>query len=97
MLELGQLDLEEIATALSDQTDYDHRWLIDPESGQVAFWTSDTGIDGENPVELEDVIGRPAAHDVADPKTGEVLLECNEVLTPEKWESLKKIKHGTII
>lgn len=55
MLELGQLDLEEIATALSDQTDYDHRWLIDPKSGQVAFWTSDTGLDGENPVDLEDV------------------------------------------
>ncbi len=46
----------------------------------------------EIPVELEDVIGRPAAHDVADPKTGEVVLECNEVLTAEKWESLKKIK-----
>ena len=55
MLELSQLDLDEIATALSDQTDYDHRWLIDPKSGQVAFWTSDTGLDGENPVDLEDV------------------------------------------
>ena len=55
MLELSQLDLEEIAMALSDQTDYDHRWLIDPRSGQVAFWTSDTGLDGQNPVDLEDV------------------------------------------
>lgn len=55
MLELNQLDLDEIATALSDQTDYDHRWLIDPESGRVGFWTSDTGLDGENPVEAEDV------------------------------------------
>ena len=55
MLELSQLDLDEIATAPSDQTDYDHRWLIDPKSGQVAFWTSDTGLDGENPVDLEDV------------------------------------------
>jgi hypothetical protein len=42
-------------TAETDQTDYDHRWLIDPESGNVAFWTSDTGLDGENPVDLEDV------------------------------------------
>lgn len=55
MLELSQLDLDEIATALSDQTDDDHRWLIDPKSGRVAFWTSDTGLDGENPVEAEDV------------------------------------------
>ncbi len=55
MLELGQLDLSEIATALSDQSDYDHQWLIDPQSGQVTFWTSDTGIDGHNPVDLDDV------------------------------------------
>lgn len=55
MLELSQFDLEEIATALSDQTDYDHQWLIDPRSGKVAFWTSDTGIDGQNPVDLEDL------------------------------------------
>lgn len=55
MLEWSQLDLDEIATALSDQSDDDHRWLIDPRSGQVAFWTSDTGIDGENPVDLDDL------------------------------------------
>lgn len=54
MLDLRQLDVDEIATALSDQTDYDHRWLIDPRSGKVAFWTSDTGIDGE-PVDLDEV------------------------------------------
>lgn len=53
MLELSQLDLDEIATALSDQSAYDHRWLIDPRSGELAFWTSDTGIDGQNPVDLE--------------------------------------------
>ncbi len=55
MLELSQLDLDEIATAPSDQSDYDHQWLIDPRSGQVGFWTSDTGIDGQTPVDLEDV------------------------------------------
>ena len=40
---------------LADQTDYEHRWLIDPRTGQVAFWTSDTGIDGENPVEIDEL------------------------------------------
>ena len=55
MLDLGRLDVDEIATALSDQTDYKHRWLIDPRTGEVAFWTSDTGIDGENPVELDEL------------------------------------------
>lgn len=55
MLDLDAIDVEEIATALADQTDYDHRWLIDPRTGEVAFWTSDTGIDGENPVDLDEL------------------------------------------
>ena len=55
MLDLGKLDVAEIATALSDQIDYEHRWLIDPRTGEVVFWTSDTGIDGENPVILEEL------------------------------------------
>lgn len=55
MLDLSEIDLDEVATALADQTDYEHRWLIDPRTGQVAFWTSDTGIDGENPVELDEL------------------------------------------
>lgn len=55
MLDLDALDVEEIATALADQTDYEHRWLIDPRTGEIAFWTSDTGIDGENPVDFDDL------------------------------------------
>jgi len=55
MLDLSGIDVEEIATALADQTDYEHRWLVDPRTGQVAFWTSDTGIDGENPVEIDEL------------------------------------------
>jgi hypothetical protein len=55
VLDLGGVDVEEIATALADQTDYEHRWLIDPRTGQVAYWTSDTGIDGENPVEIDEL------------------------------------------
>ena len=55
VLDLGRLDLDEIATALADQTDYEHRWLIDPQTGEVAFWTLDTGIDGQNPVDLDEL------------------------------------------
>lgn len=55
MLELGQVDLEELATALADQTDYEHQWLIHPGTGEIAFWTSDTGIDGENPVDIDEL------------------------------------------
>lgn len=63
MLDLAGIDVEEIATALADQTDYEHRWLLDPRTGQVAFWTSDTGIDGENPVEIDLCRGRDYAED----------------------------------
>jgi hypothetical protein len=55
MLDPNRLDLEEIATALADQTDYEHRWLINPETGDVVFWTSDTGIDGQTPVDLDEL------------------------------------------
>ncbi len=55
MLDLSRIDVEEIAVALADQTDYEHRWLVDPQTGQVSFWTSDTGIDGENPVEIDEL------------------------------------------
>jgi len=55
MLELSGLDLEEIATALADQTDYEHRWLLDPQSGRVVFWTSDTGVDGQTPVDPDEL------------------------------------------
>ncbi len=54
-LDLSSLDLSEIAEALADQTDYEHRWLINPETGEVVFWTSDTGIDGQTPVDLEEL------------------------------------------
>jgi uncharacterized protein UPF0158 len=55
VLELSSLDLEEIANALSDQADYEHRWLINPRTGEIVFWTADTGIDGQTPVDLDDL------------------------------------------
>ena len=32
-----------------------HRRLIDPRSGDITFWTADTGIDGHNPIELDEL------------------------------------------
>jgi hypothetical protein len=55
MLDPDALDLDAIATALSDQTDDEHTWLIDPGTGEIDLWTSDTGIDGENPIDLDEV------------------------------------------
>jgi hypothetical protein len=46
MLDLSAVDLDEIAMALQDQTTYEYRWLLDPESGQLVVWTEDGGIDG---------------------------------------------------
>jgi hypothetical protein len=55
MLDLNSLDVEEIATALADQTDYERRYLINAETGEIVYWTSDTGIDGHTPVELDEL------------------------------------------
>ncbi len=44
MLDLSSVDLEEIANALADQAGYEHRWLIDPDTGEIAFWTANTGL-----------------------------------------------------
>jgi hypothetical protein len=45
VLDLSSIDLEEIANALADQTGYEHHWLINPDTGEIAFWTADSGID----------------------------------------------------
>jgi hypothetical protein len=55
MLDFSRFDLEEIASALADQTDYEHRWLINPQTGEVVFWTADGGVDGRTPVDLDDL------------------------------------------
>jgi Uncharacterised protein family (UPF0158) len=55
VLGLDKFDLGEIATALQDQTDYDRRYLVDPATGKIEFWTRDCGIDGQNPIELDEL------------------------------------------
>jgi hypothetical protein len=66
VFDLNSIDLEEIATALADQSAYEHRWLIDPKTGAVVFWASDTGIDGRTPVDLDELdliaIDPPPSH-----------------------------------
>ena len=55
MLRLSQVDLDDIAQALSDQTDYEHRWLLDPATGELHIWTSDTGLDGQDVVDGDEL------------------------------------------
>ncbi|HUU02780.1 MAG TPA: DNA-directed RNA polymerase subunit beta [Myxococcota bacterium] len=42
------------------------------------------------PVQKEEIVGKVAAHDVIDEETGEILMECNEELTEEKIDLLRK-------
>jgi hypothetical protein len=55
VLDLSGLDLEEIGNALADQADYERQWLINPQTGEIVFWTADTGIDGQTPVDLDEL------------------------------------------
>jgi hypothetical protein len=55
VLDLTALDLDEIATALADQNSYEHCWLLDTRTGEIVFWTADTGIDGQHPIDLDDL------------------------------------------
>jgi hypothetical protein len=55
MLGLDKFDLEEIGTALQDQTDFEYFHLVDPRTGQMGLWTTDGGIDGEHPVDLDEL------------------------------------------
>jgi hypothetical protein len=55
VLDLNSLDLEGIANALADQNDYEHLWLTDPHTGEITFWTADTGVDGQTPVDLDEL------------------------------------------
>ena len=55
MLDLTSLDLEQVGIALADQNGYEHRWLINPQTGEIAFWTADTGINGQTPVDLDEL------------------------------------------
>ncbi len=48
MLDLSSLNLEEIGNALAEQTGDGHQWLINPQTGELAFWTVGTGIDGQS-------------------------------------------------
>ncbi len=55
VLDLSGIDLEEIARALADQTGCERHWLISPDTGEITFWTADTGIDGQTPVDLDEL------------------------------------------
>ena len=54
MLELDRIDLEEIVVAL-DNRDDESRILMSKVTGELTFWTEYGGIDGQNPVDLDEL------------------------------------------
>ena len=48
----------------------------------------------ELPIASEDLIGKVACYDIPDPASGEVLIECNQEITPEILEELIEKKIG---
>jgi Uncharacterised protein family (UPF0158) len=55
MLDLNVLDLGEITFALSDQADCERCWLIHSQTGQIVYWSAETGIDGHTKIDLDDL------------------------------------------
>jgi hypothetical protein len=55
VLDLSAVDLDAIAEALADQNAHELRWLMDPSSGQTVIWSPDTGVDGQHPVDLDEL------------------------------------------
>jgi hypothetical protein len=53
--DLSGFDLDEIASALADQDNYERAYLVNPATGEIVFWTADTGIDGHTPVDLDEL------------------------------------------
>ena len=57
VLDLDKLDLGAIADALADQVGgYEHLMLIDPRTAETVYWSADTGIDGNTPVDLDELL-----------------------------------------
>jgi hypothetical protein len=86
VLDPNALDIELIATALADQSDGEHQWLIDRTTGELVMWTSDTGIDGHNPVELDDLDPNLIAIDPIPPTSGIRKWSTSQTgSTTERW------------
>ena len=54
VLELSAIDIEPIASALEEQEDYEHAWLVDPSNGETIFWSNYGGVDGKTPDDAEE-------------------------------------------
>lgn len=54
---MDNVDLGDIADALADQFGgYEHLMLINPQTGETVYWSADTGIDGNTPIGLDELL-----------------------------------------
>jgi predicted enzyme related to lactoylglutathione lyase len=84
MLELSRLDLDEIANALADQMDYEHYWLINPETGEIVYWSRDTGIDGQNPIDLDELDYLEIIRPLPSPVWYQDMVDFTELISDER-------------
>ncbi|XVU23694.1 UPF0158 family protein [Actinoplanes sp. CA-054009] len=66
MLAIDRVDLEMLAVALQDQGAVEHRWLIDPVSGDVAMWSDYDEEAPDDLVHVDPVPSRVWYRDMAD-------------------------------
>ncbi|HEY6220989.1 MAG TPA: DNA-directed RNA polymerase subunit beta, partial [Candidatus Eisenbacteria bacterium] len=71
-------------------------YVSDREILQLFYETEEEEIGGPRSKKEPDALGKVAAEDVVDEKTGEVLLEANEIITMERIEGLRKAGFSTV-
>jgi DNA-directed RNA polymerase subunit beta len=71
-------------------------YVSDREILQLFYETDEEEIGGARSKKEPDCLGKVAAEDVVDEKTGEVLLEANEIITMERIEGLRKAGFSTV-
>ncbi len=71
-------------------------YVSDREILQLFYEADEEEIGGGRSKKEPDCLGKVAADDVVDEKTGEVLLEANEIITMERIEGLRKAGFSTV-
>jgi DNA-directed RNA polymerase subunit beta len=71
-------------------------YVSDREILQLFYETVEEEIGGARSKKEPDCLGKVSAEDVVDEKTGEVLLEANEIITMERIEGLRKAGFSTV-
>jgi len=71
-------------------------YVSDREILQLFYEPEEEEIGGQRSKKEPDCLGKVAAEDVVDEKTGEVLLEANEIITMERIEGLRRAGFATV-